>query len=64
MPPLASSAHTMRAVLLANGPATSIRGFLASIWASHEPAGAPRMSACLITALAPSSLRKVAHPSW
>ena len=41
-----------------------IRGFLASIWASHEPAGAPRIRACLITALAPitSSLRKVRTP--
>ncbi len=43
---------------------TSILGLRASIWASHEPAGAPRRSACLTTALAPmvSSRRRVRSP--
>ena len=51
----------MRAVLLASATATSTRGFLASICASHEPGGAPLSNACLITTLAPitGSLRKV-----
>src|SRR5216683_83686 len=35
----------MRAILLASAIATSIRGFLAIIRASHDPAGAPRLAA-------------------
>ncbi len=40
--PLAISAQTILAILLASATATSMRGFRASICSSHEPAGAPR----------------------
>jgi hypothetical protein len=40
----------MRPILLARATATSMRGLRASIWASHEAAGAPRIRACLMTA--------------
>src|SRR3954463_11429107 len=40
-PPLASSAQTIRAILLASATRTSIGGLRASMRPSHEPAGAP-----------------------
>ena len=42
VPPLTSSAQTMRAILLARATVTSIRGLRQSIRASHEPSAAPR----------------------
>ena len=37
------------------GPATSFLGLRASIRASHEPSGAPRRTACWMTAIAPTT---------
>ena len=42
VPPLTSSAQTMRAILLARATVTSMRGLRRSIRASHEPSAAPR----------------------
>ena len=42
VPPLTSSAQTVRAVLLARATVTSILGLRASIRASHVPSAAPR----------------------
>ena len=54
----------MRAILLASATLTSMRGFLASMPSSHEPAGAPRLLAWSTTALLPmmSSRRSVRSP--
>ena len=54
----------MRAFLLTRTTMTSIFGFRASIWSSHDPAGAPRIEACIMTALAPMvrSRRSVRSP--
>src|SRR5215217_5748193 len=52
-PPLASSAQTMRAILLASATRTSIGGLRASMRPSHEPAGTPLRAAQRATALAP-----------
>jgi hypothetical protein len=40
-PPFAMRAHAIRAILFASAIATSIRGFLAIMLASQDPAGAP-----------------------
>lgn len=40
-----STAHTIRAVLFGRATVTSMRGFLAIICSSHDPAGAPRLLA-------------------
>src|SRR4051794_28946484 len=52
-PPLASSAQTIRAILLASATRTSIGGLRASMRPSHEPAGTPLRAAQRATALAP-----------
>src|SRR3954471_9624914 len=52
-PPLASSAQTMRAILLASATRTSMGGLRASMRPSHEPAGTPLRAAQRATALAP-----------
>src|SRR3954470_13052951 len=52
-PPLASSAQTIRAILLASATRTSIGGLRASMRPSHEPAGTPLRAAQRATVLAP-----------
>src|SRR4051794_8759707 len=52
-PPLASSAQTIRAIVLASATRTSIGGLRASMRPSHEPAGTPLRAAQRATALAP-----------
>src|SRR3954454_9044081 len=52
-PPLASSAQTIRAILLASATHTSIGGLRASMRPSHAPAGTPLRAAQRATALAP-----------
>src|SRR5688572_28126416 len=52
-PPLASSAQTIRAILLASATRTSRGGLRASMRPSHEPAGTPLRAAQRATALAP-----------
>src|SRR3954447_27016309 len=52
-PPLANSAQTIRAILLASATRTSIGGLRASMPPSHEPAGTPLRAAQRATALAP-----------
>src|SRR4051794_35826064 len=44
-PPLASSAQTIRAIVLASATRTSIGGLRASMRPSHEPAGTPLRAA-------------------
>src|SRR4051812_13214122 len=52
-PPLASSAQTIRAIVLASATRTSRGGLRASMRPSHEPAGTPLRAAQRATALAP-----------
>src|SRR5215210_3810820 len=52
-PPCASSAQTIRAILLASATRTSIGGLRASMRPSHDPAGTPLRAAQRATALAP-----------
>src|SRR4051812_30427721 len=52
-PPLANSAQTIRAILLASATRTSIGGLRASMRPSHEPAGTPLRAAQRATAQAP-----------
>src|SRR3954454_22574630 len=52
-PPRASSAQTIRAILLASATRTSIGGLRASMRPSHEPAGTPLRAGQRATALAP-----------
>src|SRR5829696_6301065 len=52
-PPLASSAQTIRAIVLASATRTSRGGLRASLRPSHEPAGTPLRAAQRATALAP-----------
>src|SRR3954465_14615364 len=52
-PPLASSAQTIRAILLASATRTSIGGLRASMRPRHQPAGTPLRASQRATALAP-----------
>src|SRR5215212_3464676 len=52
-PPLANSAQTIRAILLASATRTSRGGLRASMRPSHDPAGTPLRAAQRATALAP-----------
>src|SRR5215207_380477 len=52
-PPYASSAQTIRAILLASATRTSRGGLRASMRPSHDPAGTPLRAAQRATALAP-----------
>lgn len=63
MPPFAISAQTMRAFLLASATATTSFGFLASMRASQEPAGAPLRVAQRTGATAPQ-LKRRAQFEW
>src|SRR5436190_15855020 len=61
-PPLASSAQTIRAIVLNSAPRTTIDGVRACMCPSYEPAGIPLLVEHRATAMAPMhSNRRIAH---